>query len=387
MHKRSKSKGDKRKRFAKVGEGYQAAEKAGAMWEYGPFVAETTTVPHFVSESIQEIAAHWKSGIPAQIGPKELGYATACDVISDSRIVFTYENIPDRRYVGEDCKFGFGSHTGVCSTERADEKQDLKISFTIQKPIFELGHFICYKKINRRCIECLRELITFYSHSDNVLNLIVPIVNRTFDVSKRALEFCCVTKAKRDNVCYKYTIEGQPLLVDIHHQYNQWLKMWKRECFDFFQRYTRIYVPYTHQDRPKLVETTTGQLHGIYWAHTYGVIEYARKNLDTIMHDMSITHGRNRRDIKNHKAKGLRRPRQPLVDNSSKGLNMFPVDITVVFGEEDDNYEEYSSDNGFQEPCDDEIQYSCSSLQCCRSNSDYGAENEIDDTPKPMEIC
>lgn len=326
-------------------------DDAGGPWNYGPFVAETTTVPQIVSENIQDIAAYWNCGIPAQIGPKELGNAAGCEVLSESRVAFTYDN----------------------ESRLADDKQDLRISFTVRRPVFELGPFICYKQISRRCIECLRELIDFYSQDDNVLNLIVPIVNRTFDVSKRALEFCCVTKAKRDNVCYKYTVEGRRVLVSVHRQYNQWLRMWKRECFDFFQRYTRIYVPYAHNGQPKLVETTTGQLHGIYWAHTYGVIEYARKNLDTIMHDMSVTHGKNRRDIKNHKAKGLRRPRQPLVDSSSKGLNMFPVDITIVFGEDDDNYEEYASDSGIQEPCDDLSQGFCVS------------DGETQEAP--MEIC
>ena len=358
-------------------------------WEYGPFLAETTTVPHFVSQSVQEIAAYWMNGIPEHIGPKQLGYAKACQVISESTIVLTFEDIPEYH-------FTIGNSS---TSENLQEKQDLKISFTIRKPIFQLGPFMCYKKINRRCIECLRELISFYENSTNVLNLIVPIVNRTFDVSKRALEFCCVTKAKRDNVCYKYMIGGQPLLVDVHQQYNQWLKMWKRECFDFFQRYTRIYVPYVHKGDTKLVETTTGQLHGIYWAHTYGVIVYARKNLDTIMHDMSVTHGRNRRDIKNHKEKGLRRPRQPLVDSSSsKGLHMFPVDITVVFTEETDDYEEYSSDNSSS--ADNE--YSSSPASSCSAHdgcSDFSMRYEkadclvdrtgdaVDRTGDAMEIC
>jgi len=364
MPKHPKSKGDKMKRLSKAGAGM---DDAGGPWNYGPFVADTTTVPQFISENIQDVAAYWNSGIPAQIGPKELGTAAGYEVLSESRVAFTYANVP---------RLG----AAICSEAKADEKQDLRISFTLRKPVFELGPFICYKQVSRRCIECLRELIDFYSQHDNVLNLIVPIVNRTFDVSKRALEFCCVTKAKRDNVCYKYTVDGRRVLVSVHRQYNQWLRMWKRECFDFFQRYTRIYIPYSHNDQPKLVETTTGQLHGIYWAHTYGVIEYARKNLDTIMHDMSVTHGRNRRDIKNHKAKGLRRPRQPLVDSSSKGLNMFPVDITIVFGEDDDNYEGYSSDGGIQEGCDDLSHGFCSS-ECDEEHETYETQEA------PMEIC
>lgn len=394
MPKRSKSKGDKTKTKTQCTEHITAAAlkkkeqpqqsiDKTSVWEYGPFVAETSAVPHFVSESIQEIAAYWMNGIPKQLTPRELGYAKSCKVISDSRIVFIYENISDYQ-------IGLGKHifNAVHESETKPEiPRDLEISFFIQKPVFILGPFICYKQINRRCIECLRELIGFYSNSENILNLIVPIVNRTFDVSKRALEFCCVTKSKRDNVCYKYVIEGEPVLVAIHQQYNQWLKMWKRECFDFFQRYTRIYMPYIYQDEPKLVETTTGQLHGIYWAHMYGVIEYARKNLDIIMHDMSITHGRNRRDIKNHKAKGVRRPRQPLVDSSSKGLNMFPVDITVIFTEDDD-YEDYSSDNGgsFQDSLQDHTVRDHKDYQNLPCFSECDMEFEIGDN-EPMEIC
>ncbi len=307
-------------------------------WEYGPFVSKHAVLPHHVISALEEIAPMWIYGVPKVIGKSELGSAKRCQV---HEIHKDTEDEVSLWFQDSSCADSMNNNA---IGNPKSKTSLLEIVLTIRVPVFQIGPFLLYQSISRRCIECLRELQHFYQQNDNVVNLIVPIVNRTFDVSKRALEFCCVTKAKRDSVVYKYVIDDIPTIVDVHKQYNQWLKMWKRECFDFFQRYTRIYIPYEMNGKRLLVETTTGQVHGIYWAHTYGVIVYARNNLDTIMQDMSLTHGRNRRDIKKFKARGARRPRRPLVQNTSSSTVLFPMDITVYFDDNTDDYEEYTSD-------------------------------------------
>lgn len=327
-------------------------------WEYGPFVTDSNEIDHYIIVILQDLAPLFigdynNDNIVTKIMKNDQTkciksvklISTAESQQSLEKVIFEFYNGNINRSIDGNTD---GNTDGTDGDTNITESDTTKITVTIRKPVFTMGPFFSYRKISRRCIECLRELQQFYENNENVVNLIVPIVNRTFDVSKRALEFCCVTKAKRDNVVYKYSINDMPIIVDVHKQYNQCLKMWKRECFDFFQRYNRIYLSYTLEDQTnltnkKLVETTTGQVHGIYWAHTYGVIVYARKNLDTIMQDMSLTHGRNRKDIKKFKSRGMRRPRKPLVQGSSTGTALFPVDITVYFNNETDDYEEYAS--------------------------------------------
>lgn len=217
----------------------------------------------------------------------------------------------------------------------------------VRRPLMKMGVFLLYDPVQPRCIDCLRMLSEFYSSPETIDALLVPVVNKTVDVSNRMLEFFCVTYSVKNHVVYKHAVgtSGDERIVDVHDEYTKCLKKWKRECFDFFQRYKRIFV--VHPVEGKLLQTTTGQLHGLYWAHMLGVLQYVRANHSAVMREMSSIHGKNRREIKACKFKGIARPRKPLIEHSGVSRSSYKkmqahrkdvlqTNLHVVFDDDDD---------------------------------------------------
>lgn len=156
----------------------------------------------------------------------------------------------------------------------------------------------------------LREISSFYT-DDMVLTLLVPVIEQTYDVSLRALDWAVVNWSKKHRiVCKVDTGNGKVDVVNIFSVYKDVLRRWRRRMFDPFRRRERIY--FHHPTTGIVYSTTVGQLNFLRWAKIYGVIEQARAHLDQIEHDMVTTLSESKRRRQEERATGEKRKRTEL---------------------------------------------------------------------------
>jgi hypothetical protein len=117
-----------------------------------------------------------------------------------------------------------------------------------------------------------------------MLRLLVPVATATFDVSLRLLDYCCTNYAKKTRV----VICEDGLAVHLFSLYKDWLRHYRRRCFDPFRRRERIC--FRNPCCPgEWLCTTVAQLNFLRWADVYKVIPYVRRNLHAIEQDMMST--------------------------------------------------------------------------------------------------
>jgi hypothetical protein len=195
---------------------------------------------------------------------------------------------------------------------------------------YRIGKFWSTERMPKKSQKRLEEISDFYT-DDIIEEMLYPLAVQQLDVSSRALEHFCVNYSKKFNVAYQWNIDGEIILVNVFQQYKNWLAHYKRINFDFFRRYTRVY--FEHKDL--VLETTVGQMNLMYWAYKFGVLDYARRNLDLISEDMSETHGNNRKDILQYKLAGKRRKRQKLARDPTSICVIYEVPVCVKFNDVD----------------------------------------------------
>ena len=164
----------------------------------------------------------------------------------------------------------------------------------------QIGEFtIDEGKLDAKQLHLLRVRAVFYTRA-RIEDLLLPLITPQDPLSLRVLDWLVTNYAKKLNVVYEHEPRpGDRLLLNVYSEYKCWLRNYRRKDFDPFRRRCRI----TFQDRQGVThETTVGQLNFIYWAHTYGVLEYTRANLATIEADMNSSLG----DVKRQKAEDLR---------------------------------------------------------------------------------
>lgn len=234
------------------------------------------------------------------------------------------------------------------SSNEGETMMMMTLDLEVRPAVCVLGPFRLYEPVSNKCLECLRSLAQFYSVPENVREVLLPITENSSSssssnsagggsvVSSRMLEFFCVTYTKQTPVVYQHVPFGgaaaaaaagssskkrREVVVDVHTDYNSYLKVWKRECFDFFQRYTRVHLLLLLADSsqpPMLIKTTTGQLHGMYWAHVYGVYAYVQAHRAEIQRRMTAVHSANRQELRMFKQQGVKRKRKFLSDPAQK---------------------------------------------------------------------
>jgi hypothetical protein len=143
------------------------------------------------------------------------------------------------------------------------------------------------KKIPARHSHRLGEISAFYT-DELVLSLLVPVIDQTYDVSLRALDWAVVNWSKKHRiVCKVDTGAGHLDVVNIFSVYKDVLRRWRRRMFDPFRRRERVY--FRHPVLDEVYATTVGQLNFLRWAKIYGVIDQARSHLEQIEKDMVQT--------------------------------------------------------------------------------------------------
>ena len=112
------------------------------------------------------------------------------------------------------------------------------------------------------------------------INIILPIINGTSNISLRIIDWFVTNYAKKNNTRLISTSNNgntkdmnvKQFLVFLN--YKSQLKAYTKKQFDPFCRRERIKFYYHPEDREKFVVTTVGQLNFFRWAIKNQVIEY-----------------------------------------------------------------------------------------------------------------
>jgi hypothetical protein len=143
------------------------------------------------------------------------------------------------------------------------------------------GRFLCHDVLSPAQVERLEALGPFYT--DEILErILVPFISGddACPVSKRTIKWLVGNHAKADNTVYYYPVLGTPGLttVKVYEMYDMESNKWGRNLFSPFRRGIKVY--FTHGGVK--YATTPAQLHFVYWAYVYGVLDYAISFADEI---------------------------------------------------------------------------------------------------------
>lgn len=136
----------------------------------------------------------------------------------------------------------------------------------------------------RRKIHCKQELIvmslqTFYSNRKDLLE-ILELLQGTSAISLRLIDWFVTNYAKRHSI--GYLLGGQEFMV--YMNYKSQLKAYSKKLFDPFCRRERIM--FSLPGIPAFV-TTVGKLNFFRWAIEKQIIEYLKKNFETVEAEMN----------------------------------------------------------------------------------------------------
>lgn len=126
--------------------------------------------------------------------------------------------------------------------------------------------------------ELLRASLESYYRIDVNINKIVPIINRTSQVSLRLLDWFIVNYSRTHQTSYQVNEK----YFNVHESYKAQLKAFSKRHFDPFRRNERFILCY----KKERYETTIGQLCFFRWCLQNNVLEFVGKNVNTISDDM-----------------------------------------------------------------------------------------------------
>jgi hypothetical protein len=138
----------------------------------------------------------------------------------------------------------------------------------------------------------------FNEHPEEAL-MLRPLVDGTYPVSLRVIDWCVTHYSKLRNVLYwvddkKQTLTEtvpqtyQPHIRKIHlyYEYRAQLKSYTKLFFDPFRRHDRI--SFIVQTKPlQTIETTAGQLNFFRWAIQIRLLDYIQRHLSDIEEAMT----------------------------------------------------------------------------------------------------
>lgn len=138
-----------------------------------------------------------------------------------------------------------------------------------------------------------------------VRDVLLPLINKTSAVSLRVLDWLVVNQAKQHNLLCPRP-DGS--MCNIHQEYKVTLSVYKRTGYDPFRRHQRSTIRIDGDTH----ETTRGQCHFIYWAERNGILAYAEKHLETILHAMSSFSSQHRARLREMRKRGVAHKREAL---------------------------------------------------------------------------
>ncbi len=176
----------------------------------------------------------------------------------------------------------------------------------------------------------LRDMVEYYS-DEKIRTLLLPIITQQDTLSLRVLDWLVTNYAKKKNIVYKYEVDGDMLMLNIYSEYKSWLRNYRRRNFDPFRRRSRIYF---HVDDVQY-QTTVGQLNFIYWADSFGVLDYTRRHLQEIEQDMNRSLAEMRKQKERDLRSGTKRKRRELSSAPHNKCFVYSSDIRVEFDSDD----------------------------------------------------
>ena len=159
--------------------------------------------------------------------------------------------------------------------------------------MIELGPFRLPEKNYLTPLEWQRlsELLPYTDPS--FFSVLLALIKQDAPVSLRILDWLCVNFAKKNSTFYSLPQQRSRIPFEIHKEYKQTLRCYKRRLFDPFQRKKRIY--FEHSAENILVSTTVGQVAFVVWAMRNGVYTFACTHTKVIEDDMRETIRLNRK--------------------------------------------------------------------------------------------
>ncbi len=179
---------------------------------------------------------------------------------------------------------------------------------------------------------CRLARISTYFTEERLSDVLLPIINKSSPLSLRALDWLVTNYAKKFPVVYTVTPANcPPVVINVYRSYKSWLWNHKRKSFDPFRRGQRVFF----NVGGKAYESTVGQLNFFYWAARYGVLDFARANIDAIEKDQAstvkhVTHGETAGEADESCPK-LKRKRRQLSQAPRKSVFVYPAAVRVVF--------------------------------------------------------
>lgn len=182
--------------------------------------------------------------------------------------------------------------------------------------------------LKRRQDSLLKTLKEFYKN-ENYMKILVDIVEKEGELSRRLLDFLCTNYAKKNDVMYYlYDSQGKKYPFHIHIQYRNQLKAYSKLLFDPFRRHERISINCSLCSN-NVLETTVAQLNFFRWAIEYKVIDWVKEknNLKKVEQDMTATTVSRKKE----REKECEKKRKELSKNLNRHARTHNVKITVSF--------------------------------------------------------
>lgn len=125
----------------------------------------------------------------------------------------------------------------------------------------------------------MKHMTQFYT-PERLRDIILPVVDRKTQASRvslRCIEWLVVNYSKTFPILLPHPSKDSHM-TSIYTAYKTWLWRYRRTLFDPFRRRHRVCFKLDDVT----YSTTLGQLNFMYWAHRYGVLEYARVHQEAI---------------------------------------------------------------------------------------------------------
>jgi len=172
-----------------------------------------------------------------------------------------------------------------------------------------------------------------YLRDPDVMKRLVPLLDRTSNISFRVLDWFVTNYSKKNNIIYHVNDSGKMRHFNVYIEYKQQLNAFNKGYFDPFNRSKRIYL---NNDNIRY-ELTIGKLNFLHWADMYNIINYVAEHIDAIFEDMNTTNKTKKYDdAKKASSKSKRHPKRQLSVSAVRSYNKQDIKVVVSFGKTDE---------------------------------------------------
>ena len=171
--------------------------------------------------------------------------------------------------------------------------------------------------------DLLLKKLMYYYDKDDSLNKMLSIINGTYRISLRIVDWFATNYAKKNYTIYNID-DNKRFKVYVDYKLN--LKAYSKKRFDPFCRWERITIPY---EDDKFIQTTIGQLNFFKWALENKVIEYIENNYSEIENDMNSRNSGSKKNSSQQQK--TRKKREELSISATKSIKRENIEIIVEF--------------------------------------------------------